>query len=274
MSGPDERRDAEVTAGRRPRVTVLSGFSPRATTAATEVLLAADRDLVVVRHDLSALLEGRLHRFVCTADEVLESESIELVHGCVSCSLREDVLPTLVRLARTRPASDQLLVLPEVVEPEHIASACVGCVVDGRPVLDWVRLGTFAAAIDGETFLADLTCDDDLGDRGRKKPPTTTIAPWPALSCVSWSFPMSCWSRRRRLRTYGCRAWSPHWRRGPNCGPYRKPPPSCTARTAIWTCPARPFVASKDSPLPPTARWFSRPGDPSTPAASTPCCPG
>jgi G3E family GTPase len=150
---------------------VLSGFSARATTAVTEVLLAADRELVLVRHDLSGLADGLLHRFVCTADELLESATVELVHGCVSCSLREDVLPTLVRLARSRPDSDQLLVLPEVVEPEQIASACMSCTIEGRPMLDWVRLGTFAAAIDGETFFHDVTCDDDLGDRGRKSAP-------------------------------------------------------------------------------------------------------
>lgn len=154
-----------------PRVTVLSGFSARATRAATDELLTADRSLVVLRHDLSELAEGRLHRFVCTADEVLESETVELVHGCVSCSLREDVLPAIVRLARARPDADQLLVLPDIVEPEQIASACVASVIDGRPLLDWVRLGAFVTAIDGATFVADVTGEDDLADRGRQAAP-------------------------------------------------------------------------------------------------------
>ncbi|GIH15469.1 hypothetical protein Raf01_36410 [Rugosimonospora africana] len=38
---------------------------------------------------------------------LIEDDTIALLHGCVSCTLREDVLPTLVRLAHAYPDHDQ-----------------------------------------------------------------------------------------------------------------------------------------------------------------------
>jgi G3E family GTPase len=87
------------------------------------------------------------------------------VHGCVSCTLREDVLPTLARLARTRPGSDIVLVLPPAVEPEAVASACAHSLVDGVPVTETVRFDSYVTVVDADRFLDDLGSSDDLRDR-------------------------------------------------------------------------------------------------------------
>ncbi|GIF71414.1 CobW family GTP-binding protein [Asanoa siamensis] len=149
----------------RPAVTVLAGFQPTATAAVARLLQIADPRLVSVGHDLSRVRDGVVRRVVRTAAEVLEDEAVTLMHGCVSCTLREDVLPTLVRLSRARPGADIALLLPRVVEPEAVAGACAHCEVDGRPVTDAVRFDSYVTVVDAEHLLADLTSADDLRHR-------------------------------------------------------------------------------------------------------------
>ncbi|GAA1891083.1 CobW family GTP-binding protein [Asanoa iriomotensis] len=157
------RRRAPVDS--RPAVTVLAGFSPAATTAVARLLQRADPRLVSVSHDLGQVRDGVIRRVVRTSAEVLEDEVETLLHGCVSCTLREDVLPTLVRLSRTRPESDIVLLLPRVVEPEAVAGACAHCEVGGRPVTDAVRFDSYVTVVDAASLLTNLTSADDLRDR-------------------------------------------------------------------------------------------------------------
>ncbi|MCW6003376.1 GTP-binding protein [Micromonospora sp. CPCC 205371] len=150
----------------RPAVTVLSGFSVAAAHAVARVLLAADDRLLLVSHDITAIRSGVVRRTVRGATGVVEDAEVGLVHGCVPCTLREDVLPTLVRLARSRPDADLVLVLPPVVEPEALADACAHCLVDGAPVTDAVRLDSFVTVVDAARVIDDLACTDDLRHRG------------------------------------------------------------------------------------------------------------
>ena len=149
----------------RPAVTVLSGFSPGATLAVARILLADDPSLLLVRHDLAGVRAGGVHRIVRTGTQVLEDEHVNLVHGCTSCTLREDVLPTLVRLARSRPGQDLVLVLPEVVEPRALAQAYQSCRVHGAPASDVLRVDSFVTVVDARRALADLRTTDDLIER-------------------------------------------------------------------------------------------------------------
>ncbi|GAA5189716.1 GTP-binding protein [Rugosimonospora acidiphila] len=167
MSSPiAPARAGRTTAEIRPAVTVLSGFWPEATAAVTDALLASRPALLCVEHDLTGMAAGAVRRVVRTGAEVLEDVTVELVHGCVSCTLREDVLPTLVRLAATHPDHDQLLVLPRSIEPETLQAACAYCLVDGAPVADSVRFDSYLTVVHGRRLLDDLTSTDDLADRG------------------------------------------------------------------------------------------------------------
>ncbi|MFK3983571.1 CobW family GTP-binding protein [Micromonospora sp. NPDC050397] len=146
----------------RPAVTVLSGFWPTATFAVARALLADDPSLLLVRHDLTDVRDGKVRRVVRDHAGIVEDKTITLAHGCVSCTLREDVLPTLARLAATRPGRDLLLMLPEVVEPEAVADACAYCLVDGVPVTDLVRFDSYVTVVAAEHLLDGLANTDDL----------------------------------------------------------------------------------------------------------------
>lgn len=146
----------------RPSLTVLSGFWPATTYAVARVLLAADPSLLLVRHDLTEVHAGAVQRIVRDGNGLLEDVRVNLAHGCVSCTLREDVLPTLARLTRTHPGRDLLLMLPEVAEPEAIAAACAHCLVDGAPVTDLLRIDSYVTVVDAEHLLDGLATTDDL----------------------------------------------------------------------------------------------------------------
>ncbi|SCL44236.1 GTPase, G3E family [Micromonospora citrea] len=150
----------------RPSLTVLSGFWPAATYAVARTLLAADPSLLLIRHDLADVHRGSVHRVVRDGAGILEDERVALAHGCVSCTLREDVLPTLARLARAQPGRGLLLMLPEVVEPEAVAAACARCPVDGTPITELLRIDSYTTVVDIEHLLDGLASTDDLKSLG------------------------------------------------------------------------------------------------------------
>ncbi|WP_081913485.1 GTP-binding protein [Glycomyces sp. NRRL B-16210] len=150
----------------RPALTILTGFAPHATREAADLLLAADPDLLVIAHDLTELLAtGTVRRTVRDGRGLLEDEHLTLEHGCIACTVREDLLPALVRLARTRPGGDLALVLPPAIEPETVAAACSWCRIDGAPVTEALRIDSVVAVCDPTTLLTDLESDQDLADR-------------------------------------------------------------------------------------------------------------
>jgi G3E family GTPase len=165
MQSPSPTTTVPPQTDRRSAVTVLAGFSPAATEAVARILLVADPELALIQHDISAVHAGVVRRTVRTATQVLENEVVELAHGCVSCTLREDVLPTLVRTGRRRPGGALLLTLPPAIEPEAVAAACAGCAVDGAPVTDTVRFDSYVTVVEAAAILADLASTDDLRHR-------------------------------------------------------------------------------------------------------------
>ncbi|MDA1359329.1 GTP-binding protein [Glycomyces luteolus] len=150
----------------RPALTLLTGFAPKATREAADLLTLADPGLLVVTYDLAELLDtGTVRRLVRDGRGVIEDERVTLEHGCISCTIREDLLPALVRLARSRPANDLALLLPPSMEPEAVTTACGWCHVDGAPVTDAIRIDSVVAVCDPGSLLETLDSDQDLADR-------------------------------------------------------------------------------------------------------------
>ncbi|MCE6998257.1 GTP-binding protein [Saccharothrix sp. S26] len=102
---------------------------------------------VLVRHDLRDLADGVVRRWVDGELTVLE-----LAHGCVSCTLRLDLLPLLERLG-----GRVVVHLDPALEPEAVCFAL-------RQVD--VRVEAVVTAVDRATWLADATGDEALRDRG------------------------------------------------------------------------------------------------------------
>ncbi|WP_447007878.1 ribosome hibernation factor-recruiting GTPase MRF [Saccharothrix isguenensis] len=112
-----------------------------------EEVWRASRGSVLVRHDLRDLAQGVVRRWVDGRLTVLE-----LAHGCVSCTLRLDLLPLVERLG-----GRVVVHLDPALEPEAVCFAL-------REVD--VRVEAVITVVDRETWLADATGEDTMDDRG------------------------------------------------------------------------------------------------------------
>lgn len=121
---------------------------------------------VVVRHHIDAESPS-LTRTVSDASGVLEDEEIELDHFCLTCALRQDILPTIERLARQRQWESIIVHLPLAAEADHLCRTLAT-----HP--DWHRLtkvSSVVAALRGSSLPDDLLGDSQLGEIGAAMAP-------------------------------------------------------------------------------------------------------
>lgn len=131
--------------------------------ASTTFNLACDRPSVVtVTHDI---LDGYIRRVVADSTGTIESELVELEHACLSCAIREDVIPTLMRLHKQDKWTDAVVALPVTAEPAPLLRA-LDMEMGLRGVLRGARYGTTLAVVDGETLPIDAFDDTYLVDKG------------------------------------------------------------------------------------------------------------
>ena len=147
-------------------VTALTAVDAVHRDAAVMGVLADVPDAVVVRHNLPAAGGGTMRRVVSDVTGVLEDVELPIEHACLTCALREDLLPTLVRLASLGRWSAALLALPVAGEPVPVVRALTLGEVDGRPVREHAVLAGVVAVVDGDQVMDDLVGDALLAERG------------------------------------------------------------------------------------------------------------
>lgn len=94
---------------------------------------------------------------------------LELAHGCVSCTLREDVLPLLRTLSRRPDVHRIVLHLDPALEPESVCWCIENIALDddgSQYAADFVAVEAVIAVLNGATWLQDATGSVELADRG------------------------------------------------------------------------------------------------------------
>jgi G3E family GTPase len=145
-----------------PVLTVCS-LDPVLRDSAASGLLCDIPGSLVLRHDLTA--DQLLHRAVYDRDGLREQETIDLDHGCLSCALREDIIPSIRRLVsdpRT-PPTVLILALPATAEALPLVRALQP--LHGTAPIPGASVAAVLAAIDTATFTTDLLGDDLLAER-------------------------------------------------------------------------------------------------------------
>lgn len=142
-------------------VVVVTGTSPEAMARVTVGLQWELPGAVVVEHRID-VHQQRLHRTVSDIDGLVEQAAFGLEHACVSCAVREDVLPTLGRLATSGRWEAIVAHLPVGAEASHV---CRAARTGGRG-LHSLRVAGVVAAVQGSAVLQDLLGDDLLAERG------------------------------------------------------------------------------------------------------------
>ncbi|MFE3444284.1 ribosome hibernation factor-recruiting GTPase MRF [Nocardia sp. NPDC059180] len=162
-----------MAADRRTPVVVVAGSSGRATSGVDQVAraLGAATGTVVVRHDLAELREGIVRRTVREGTRET-GEVLELAHGCVSCTLRADLLPLLCTLAARDSVTRIVLALDPAFEAEAVCQAIDGLVVAGvvgrvdGPASRDVRIEAVLTCVDARVWLSEATGDETLAECG------------------------------------------------------------------------------------------------------------
>ena len=145
----------------RTPLIVVTSVDPAAMDS-TLLCLAWDLPRAVsVRHRIDPHSQV-LTRTVSDVNGVVEQEHIQLEHACVSCALREDIMPTLERLARDDRWDTIVSGLPTATEAGQLTHILGN---DSR-LARHLRLSGIIAAVDSSDVVRDLLSNDLLHERG------------------------------------------------------------------------------------------------------------
>lgn len=147
-------------------VVVLCGSNRESQAVAAMGLALELPQPVVVRHEID-IDAGFIRRVVSDSTGVVEDVQVPVEHACLTCALRYEIVPTMVRLAREADGrwSSAVLDLPESVEVVPVVRALRHMVVGGRPAGRYVDVRSVLAAVEGDTLIDDVFGDDLVSER-------------------------------------------------------------------------------------------------------------
>jgi G3E family GTPase len=149
-------------------VTVLSGFlGAGKTTLLNRVLNNRDGlRVAVIVNDMS---EVNIDADLVRADTELsrtDETLVEMSNGCICCTLRDDLLAEVRRLANEERFDYLLIESTGISEPLPVAATFDFRDEDGESLSDVARLDTMVTVVDAVNLLRDYSSHDFLRDRG------------------------------------------------------------------------------------------------------------
>ncbi|WP_424934372.1 GTP-binding protein [Amaricoccus macauensis] len=149
-------------------VTVLSGFlGAGKTTLLNRVLNNREgRRVAVIVNDMS---EVNIDADLVRADTELsrtDETLVEMSNGCICCTLRDDLLAEVRRLAAEGRFDYLLIESTGISEPLPVAATFEFRDTEGESLSDVARLDTMVTVVDAVNLLNDYSSHDFLSDRG------------------------------------------------------------------------------------------------------------
>lgn len=145
-------------------VTVLSGFLGAGKTTLLNQILR-NRDglrVAVIVNDMSEVnLDGAAARQGVSLHPT-DEKLVEMSNGCICCTLREDLLIEVRRLAEQRRFDYLLIESTGISEPMPVAETFTFRDEQGVSLADLARLDTLVTVVDGVNFLLDYQAAEDL----------------------------------------------------------------------------------------------------------------
>lgn len=143
-------------------ITVLSGFLGAGKTTLMNHLLANREGLrvAVIVNDMSEInVDGKLIR--------TEETLVELSNGCICCTLRDDLLKEVAKLAREDRFDYLLIESSGISEPLPVAQTFSFDVDPGVGLRDLAVLDTLVTVVDASRFLAEVEEGKNEAENGK-----------------------------------------------------------------------------------------------------------
>lgn len=149
-------------------VTVLSGFLGAGKTTLLNQILnnRAGRKVAVIVNDMSELnIDAAIVKNEISLNRA-EEKLVEMSNGCICCTLREDLLLEVGRLAAEGRFDYLVIESTGISEPLPIAETFTFEHEDGQRLSDIARLDTMVTVVDALNFLKDFREAQSLQDKG------------------------------------------------------------------------------------------------------------
>lgn len=149
-------------------VTVLSGFLGAGKTTLLSHILnnRAGLRVALIVNDMSDInIDAKLVKGGSAALNRAEEKLIELTSGCICCTLREDLLQEVGRLAAEGSFDYLLIESTGISEPLPVAETFIYEDEEGRSLSNVARLDTLVTVVDACNFLSDFNSIEELRDR-------------------------------------------------------------------------------------------------------------